>query len=144
MEDCIFCKIINGNIPSYKIHETADFVSILDINPNVKGTTLVISKKHHASNPMEIPNEILKKGIIAAKEISKILSSKLNVERVGMAIDGTGVNHFHIKLYPFHKGESGLGEAHERVYFEHYPGYLTTQLGPQEDFSELEKLAKSF
>ena len=141
MTDCIFCKIIKGDIPSYKIFENDEFITILDINPNVKGTSLVISKEHHPSNPTEIPDDVFQNAFTTAKIVSNQLCKALEVERVGIAIDGTGIDHFHIKLYPFYKGKVDLEEAHERVYFESYPGYLTTQLGPQADFNELEKLA---
>ncbi|MFA5403361.1 MAG: HIT domain-containing protein, partial [Ignavibacteria bacterium] len=48
-EDCIFCKIIAGEIPSYKVYEDEDFIGILDIFPNTKGMTLLIPKEHYDS-----------------------------------------------------------------------------------------------
>ena len=49
MENCIFCKIIKGEIPSSKVWEDENFIAILDINPNTEGVTLVIPKKHYDS-----------------------------------------------------------------------------------------------
>jgi len=143
MNDCIFCKIISGEIPSFKIFENDTHIAILDINPNTKGVTLVISKEHYPSNVLLVDNDIYNKTLLAAKEVAKKLADKLNLERVGIAIEGTGVDHLHIKLYPFHKGENQkLEETPERIYNEVYPGYLTTQIGPEADFKELEGLAK--
>ena len=49
MEDCIFCKIVNGEIPSYTVYQDDDTLAFLDINPNTQGHTLVIPKKHAAN-----------------------------------------------------------------------------------------------
>lgn len=142
--DCIFCKIIKGEIPSVKIWEDNEFLAILDINPNTKGMTLVLTKEHYESYAFEMQNEIYQKFMQAAKKVAKILEKGLNVGRVTMVIEGMGVNHAHIKLYPLH----GLGEkfteiwAKEKIFFDKYKGYITTQLGPQANLEELKKLAE--
>ena len=145
MNDCIFCKIVNSEIPSFKIYEDATHLAFLDINPNTKGVTLVIPKKHNDSNPLKIDEVTYTETLGVAREVSKKLAEKLNVARVGMAIEGMGVNHFHIKLYPFYlsrEATNNLPVSDDRIYNKTYPGYLTTQLGPQADFKELENLAK--
>ncbi|HUT96252.1 MAG TPA: HIT family protein [Candidatus Paceibacterota bacterium] len=144
MEECLFCKIIKGEIPSFKIWEDDDFLAILDINPNTKGMTLVLTKEHYNSYAFEMPDEIYQKFLLAAKKVAKILEKGLGVQRVAMVMEGMGVNHAHIKLYPLH----GLGEkfietwVKEKEFFEKYPGYISTILGPQADPEELKKLAK--
>lgn len=146
MSDCVFCKIIAGEIPSFKIWEDQDFLAFLDINPNVRGTTLVVSKEHFNSNPIEVPDVVLAGLIKVAKAISVKLCSALSVKRVGFAIDGTGINHLHMKLYPFHGLNNDFHSAEDtesKPFFEVYPGYLTTQVGPQADFGELQSIAQS-
>ncbi|MDD4995886.1 MAG: HIT domain-containing protein [Patescibacteria group bacterium] len=144
MSECIFCKIINGEIPSHKIWENDEFLAILDISPNTKGMTLVMPKKHYNSYAFEMPDDIYQRFMQAGKEVAKLLDKKLKTQRTALVMEGMGVNHAHLKLYPLH----GLGkkfismEAKEKVFFENYPGYLSTLLGPQADSDELKKLAE--
>lgn len=143
MNECIFCKIVKGEIPSFKIFEDKDTLAFLDINPNTLGVTLVIPKMHTESSIVTTDKDMYINTLNKAKEIATILANKLKVERVGLAIEGSGVNHLHIKLYPFHTDKNNnIGEAETRVFNKTYPGYLTTQLGPQADFEELRKLSE--
>jgi hypothetical protein len=66
------------------------------------------------------------------------------VKRVAMVMEGMGVNHAHIKLYPLYGIEEKFKEiwAKDKVFFEKYEGYISTQLGPQADISALKKLAE--
>lgn len=142
--DCIFCKIIKGEIPSVRIWEDKNFVAFLDAFPNTKGMTLVMPKKHFDSDAIEMNDKFYKDFFLAAKKVAKLLKRGLKVNRVAMVMEGMGVNHAHIKLYPLH----GVGPkfkaiwTEENVFFEKYQGYLTTQLGPQADLKKLEKLSK--
>lgn len=144
MADCIFCKIVNGEIPSVKFWENKEFMAILDVNPNTKGMTLIISKKHYPSYIFEMPNSIYSKMLLAAKKVSLMLDKKLRVQRTAMVMEGMGINHAHIKLYPLHGLDKKFEEmwAKDKVFFERYNGYITTQLGPQADINELKKLAE--
>ncbi|MBN1916132.1 HIT domain-containing protein [Candidatus Dojkabacteria bacterium] len=107
MDDCIFCKIVKGEIPSFKIIENENFAVILDAFPRIEGQVLVISKEHISSNFDEVPDEILKKGILIAKTISSTLRKSLNSPRVLEIIEGLDVDHMHIKLYPLPTNFSG-------------------------------------
>lgn len=144
MSDCVFCKIVSGEFDSAKIWEDEKFLAFLDINPNSKGMTLVIPKAHFDSYAFDMNNQDFTEFSLAAKKVAKLLENAFNVKRVAMVMEGLGVDHAHFKLYPIH----GLGKkfeqilAPERVYFENYPGYFTTQLGPQKSLEELKKLAK--
>lgn len=148
MNDCIFCKIVKGEIPSFKIFEDDNTLAFLDINPNTNGVTLVIPKTHTESNLVITDTDLYINALNKAKKIAGILAKKLNVERVGLAIEGSGVNHLHIKLYPFHADKNlnqlnkPMGENETRIFNEIYPGYLTTQLGPQANFEELKNLSE--
>lgn len=142
---CIFCKIISWDIPSYKIRENDDFIAILDVFPNCKGQTLLISKKHYDSDLFEIKDkELYKNVILSTDEVIQLLKKKLKVQRVWMIIEGMGVNHLHIKLYPMHwlEWERNQNIWGEKVFFNNYPWYLTTEIGEQADFQELANIQK--
>ncbi len=144
MVDCIFCKITKGEIPSFKIWEDDLFMAILDINPNCKGQTLILTKEHYDSDLLKMDDETYSKMFLAAKHVSELLKKALGVNRVGLIFEGTGVNHAHIKLYPMHGVDKEFDEIinEERVWFDKYPGFLTSKMGPQADFKELEKIAE--
>jgi len=144
MESCIFCKIVKGEIPCYKIYEDTEFLAFLDIYPNTEGMTLVISKKHYNSYAFDMPEEEYTKLMKVTKKVAELLDKKLNVKRTAMVMEGMGINHVHIKLYPMHRLENKdqIIEAKERVFFEKYPGYITTLMGSEADHKELAELAK--
>lgn len=144
MEDCIFCKIAKGEIDSAKIWEDENFLAILDLNPNTKGMTLVLTKNHYDSYVFSMPNDIYQKFMLASKNVAKILEKSLGVRRVAMVAEGMGVNHAHIKLYPMHGLEKDFKEllAKDQIFFKDYSGYITTQLGPRVNIKELKKLAE--
>jgi len=144
MEDCIFCKIVKGEIPCFKVYEDKDFLAFLDINPNTKGMTIVVTKKHYPSYVFNMPEEVYEKFMKTVKKIAKILDKVLDVKRTAMVMEGMGINHAHIKLYPLHGLEEEFKEiwAEEKVFFDKYKGYITTQLGPRADDKKLEELAK--
>lgn len=144
MAECIFCKIVKGEIPSYKVYKDEEFLAFLDIQPNVKGMTLVITKKHYPSYAFELPQEVYVKLMDVSKKVAKSIDKALNVKRTAMVMEGMGINHAHIKLYPLHGLEKEFEEiwAPEKIFFEKYKGYVTTQLGPKADSKELEEIAK--
>ena len=144
MENCIFCKIVNGEIPSVKIWEDKKYIAFLDIKPNTKGMTLVIPKKHFDSDIFDMPEKDAQELLAAARKVVKLLEKGLKVKRVAMVTEGMEINHVHIKLYPIH----GLDEkfkvmiAKEKIYFDKYLGYITTLEGPLKSKEELEKVAE--
>lgn len=102
--DCIFCKILNGDIPSNKVFENDNFIAILDAFPANEGHTLVIPKKHF-ENIFEIDEEILKEGYAIAKKVANSIKKSLNIENINIlqnngALAGQTVNHFHIHVIP--------------------------------------------
>ncbi len=144
MKDCIFCKIAQGRMEAAKIWEDDEFVAFLDIFPNTKGMALVVPKKHYPSYAFDMPDDVYARLMLAAKKVALLLDKKLPVQRTAMAMEGMALDHVHIKLYPMH----GLGEkfkevlADEKIFFEKYEGYISTQLGPKADMKELKKLAE--
>ena len=102
--NCIFCKILNGEIPSNKVFENDNFIAILDAFPANEGHTLVIPKKHY-ENIFEIDENTLKEGYAIAKKIANSIKKALNVEDINIlqnngALAGQTVNHFHIHIIP--------------------------------------------
>ena len=144
MKDCLFCKIINGEIPCHKVYEDRDFLAFLDIHPNTKGMTLVVPKKHHHSDAFDMPRKAYLDLMLISKKIAKLLEEKLDVKRVAMVMEGMGIDHIHIKLYPLHGLKDKFVEtwADKKVFFEKYGGYITTLMGKRADDKELARLAK--
>ncbi len=144
MEDCVFCKIVNREIDSAKIWEDEKFIAILDIMPNTKGMTLVLTKEHYDSYAFDMPKKEYLEFMSASKKVAKILEKGLGVKRVAMVMEGMGINHAHIKLYPLHGLEEKFEEtwAEKRVFFEKYEGYITTQSGEQVELRKLKDIAK--
>ena len=144
MENCIFCKIAKGEINSAKIWEDKNFIAILDINPNTNGMALVLPKKHFDSDAFLMPDEDYQELMTAVKKVTGILRKGLDVNRVAMVAEGMGVNHVHIKLYPLYGIEKKFKEiwAKEKVFFDNYQGYISTQLGPEAEIEDLNNLAE--
>ncbi len=109
MDSCIFCKIVNGEIPSKKIYENDYVYSFLDISPQSKGHVLVIPKKH-SRDIYEIDNDTLCEVMKAVKKLSVNIKEKLNPEGLNIVqnsgeIAGQSVFHFHIHIIPRYKRE---------------------------------------
>lgn len=97
MTDCIFCKIVKGEIPCYKIYEDNDFLAFLDAFPLNKGHTLVIPKKHeHWVWDVENPGKYWE----ISTKIAKALRKAFNPERITSFVLGEQVPHAHIWLVP--------------------------------------------
>ena len=95
----IFTKIIEGDIPSYKIAENDKFYAFLDINPLAKGHTLVIPKKE-TDYIFDIEDNILSEMIVFAKKVGLAIEANIPCKRIGLAVLGLEVPHAHIHLIP--------------------------------------------
>ncbi len=98
----IFTKIIQGEIPSYKIAETEDYYAFLDIRPLVKGHVLAVPKME-VDYIFDLPEEVLSGLMTFAQKVSKAIASVVPCKRVGVLVVGTEVPHAHIHLIPFNK-----------------------------------------
>lgn len=97
----IFTKIINGDIPSYKIAEEEDYFAFLDINPNSRGHTLCIPKKE-VDRIFDL-DEATYTGLMAfARKVGKAIEAAVPCKRVGMTVIGLEVPHVHVHLIPLH------------------------------------------
>lgn len=95
----VFSKIISGEIPAYIIAENKDFLAFLDINPLVKGHTLVIPKKE-TDLIFDIEDDAFQALFLFAKKIAKQLQKSISCKKVGIAVIGLEVAHAHIHLVP--------------------------------------------
>ena len=144
MENCIFCKIVKGEIESYPIYEDKEFMAFLTPFPNTKGLTIVIPKEHKNSYIFSQEDKFYCKFLKIIKKVAKNLDKKLNVARCALVFEGTGIDHLHAKLYPLH-GKLAYQTnvwAKEKIFFENYEGYISTQEGPEANKAELKELAK--
>jgi len=95
----IFTKIINGEIPSYKIAEDENYLAFLDVNPNAKGHTLCVPKQE--INKIFDMEEDHYLGLMQfSKKVAKALEKSIDCKRVGMAVVGLEVPHVHVHLIP--------------------------------------------
>ncbi len=105
MEDCIFCKIIKGELPSSKIYEDNDFIVFLDIFPVSEGHVLVVPKKH-CQLVADLDDEVLSKMMVLAGKIIKAMKiSNIKIEALNLFIAdgkqaGQEVPHVHLHLIP--------------------------------------------
>ncbi len=95
----IFTKIVNGEIPCYKIAETTDFLAFLDVNPNAIGHTLCIPKKE-IDKIFDLNEETYLRLMQFSKKIAQALEKAIPCKRVGMAVIGLEVPHAHVHLIP--------------------------------------------
>lgn len=146
MNDCIFCKIVKGEAPFHKIWEDKNHLAFLSIFPNTEGVTVVITKKHHSSYVFNLPDDILKKLVIASKKVANLLDTKLkDVGRTGMIFEGFGVDHIHAKLLPMHGTKDKKWKpknSNINKYFTKYEGYLSSHDYKRADDKKLKELAK--
>jgi histidine triad (HIT) family protein len=101
MGNCIFCKIIKNELPSYKIYEDENILSFLTINPTKKGHVLVIPKKHD-NYFFDLEDQELSELVIKAKPIASALKKvfKPKSGKVALSVMGIGVPHVHLHLIP--------------------------------------------
>ena len=95
----IFSKIVNGEIPAYKVAESNDYLAFLDINPLCKGHTLVIPKKE-IDYIFDLSDNDLQGLILFAKKVAKGIEKTIPCKRIGIAVIGLEIPHAHIHLIP--------------------------------------------
>ena len=112
MEKDIFCKIVSGEIPCYKLYEDDDVLAFLDISQVTKGHALVISKKHFDTF-IATPKEIMHKVMDVAQRIGQVEISMLGAKGVNILTNcyeaaGQSVRHFHVHVIPRYGKEEGI------------------------------------
>ena len=109
-DNCIFCKIANGEIPSRTIYEDEDFRVIMDMAPATKGHSLIMPKNHY-KNIYEIADDTAAKVFPLAKKMAALMTEKLgadgfNIVQNNNAVAGQTVFHFHVHLIPRYNNDN--------------------------------------
>lgn len=108
-DDCIFCKIANGEIPSKTLYEDEKFRVILDLGPATKGHALILPKEH-AANLYELPDETASEALVLAKKIACTMKEKLHCDGLNLIqnngeVAGQTVMHFHLHVIPRYEND---------------------------------------
>jgi len=128
VKDCIFCRIIRGELPCYKIHENQNYLAFLDIFPRNTGQAVIVPKKHLPSKLTDNDKENILNLTSFAIDVAKKIENKIpEVERCQFVIEGFQLNHLHVKLYP--------------AYFPEPNVHSITESGERAVDEELQKLA---
>ena len=103
-DDCIFCKIANGEIPSRSLYEDDEFKVIMDLAPATKGHSLILPKNHF-DNLYELPDETAGKAMMLAKKMATVMTDKLSCDGFNLVQNngdcaGQTIFHFHLHLIP--------------------------------------------
>jgi diadenosine tetraphosphate (Ap4A) HIT family hydrolase len=133
MTDTIFDKIIRGEMDCYKVWEDDKHLAFLTPYPNTPGFTVLIPKTNLSDYIFSLDEEPYIDLMKAAKKVAKILEKALDVPRVALVFEGTGVAYVHAKLIPLHgelAAKTNVWSKHTE-YSDEYMGFLTTAEGPQ-------------
>lgn len=147
---CVFCEIAEGRLATPGVFWSDDeFMAVLSIDPNTEGFTSVIPKRHFASDVLKVPDDVLQRFILASKKVAFILENYFeDVGRVGVIMEGTGIDHAHIKLVPMHgtenlkRGEWKQVLSGKEFWFDTYEGWISSGSGPRADVEKLRMLAE--
>ena len=109
-KNCIFCKILAGDIPSAVVYEDEEFKVILDVGPAAKGHMLILPKEHY-SDILTMPEELVAKAFILAKKMAAKMESVLGCDGINVVQNnheaaGQTVFHFHMHLIPRYEGDN--------------------------------------
>lgn len=103
-KNCVFCKIVNFELPSNKVYENDKVLAFLDITPVAKGHTLVVPKQHHQMMT-DTPDELIAEVFTAAKKIMKTMKKAFKADFIALSVVGVDVPHFHVHLIPRYKDD---------------------------------------
>ena len=143
--ECVFCKIVEGRAPCHKLWEDDSHIAFLSIFPNTRGFTVVATKDHAPSYIFSLEDSRLHGLMTAAKKVALLLDASFkDVGRTGCMMEGFGVDHAHVKLFPMHgtAGDWQVIKSSVHKYFERYEGYLSSHDHVRADDRELHELAQ--
>lgn len=133
MPDTVFDQIIRGEIKSYVVWQDEKHIAFLTPYPNTPGLTVVIPKTNPGDYIFSLEDDTYTELLLATKKVAKILEKALNIPRVALVFEGTGVAHVHAKLYPLYGPLASQTDvwSEETEFVEEYRGWLTTLEGPK-------------
>lgn len=142
MPDTIFDKIVRNEIPSYKVWEDDNFLAFLTPFPNTPGLTVVIPKQNPGDYIFDINPELYADFMSAIRTVADLLQKALEVKRVALVFEGTGVAYVHAKLYPLYGEIASQTDvwSEEKEFVEEYRGWITTLEGPEMDEARLQDI----
>lgn len=142
MSDTIFDKIVRGEMEAYVVWEDPDYLAFLTPFPNTPGLTVVIPKVNPGSYVFALDDKAYNNLMCAVKTVSKLLEKALDVKRVALVFEGTGVAYVHAKLYPLHGELADQTDvwSDQTVFTDEYLGYITTVEGPKMDEAQLREI----
>lgn len=146
MNDCIFCGIVSGTIPSHRVWEDDKHLAFLSIFPNTDGFTVVIPKQHHDSYVTAVPSDVADDLFRAARAVARKIDTAFpDVGRTGFMFEGFGVNHLHAKLFPMHGTKDDSWRQHkstEKRFFTTYEGFMSSHDSDRADDTKLAEIAE--
>lgn len=144
MPETIFDKIVRNEIPSYKVWEDDRFLAFLTPFPNTPGLTVVIPKDNPGDYIFNIDSALYVDFMKAVKTVANLIEKALDVKRVALVFEGTGVAHVHAKLYPLYGDLASQTDvwSEETEFVEEYRGWITTIEGPEMKDERLTEIQK--
>jgi len=148
--NCIFCEIAKENIETSGLYwQDKNYMAWLSPFPNTEGFTVIIPKKHYGSDVLSMPDKKLQEFILVAKKLARKLEKGFkDVGRVGLIMEGTGIDHAHIKLFPMHdtqnlkKGKWKQVHSNNNKFFKKYEGYISSNDSKRVGETKLKALAR--
>ncbi len=132
MSDTIFDKIVRGEMSSYKVWEDDEHLAFLTPFPNTPGLTVVIPKTNPGDYLFALTDQQYDDLLRATRQVARLLQRALDVQRVALVFEGTGVAYVHAKLIPLHgelAAQTDVWSDHTS-YSDNYQGFITTAEGP--------------
>ena len=135
VDECVFCRIVDGAEPCYAVYEDEHHLGFLDIFPNTEAFSVVITKQCLPSDIARADGHVAAGLFEAARRVAaKIAAAYDDVDRCAMVFEGMMIDHLHAKVIPLHHtvgvqpGPQPETTARSHQYFEAYPGYVTTEI----------------
>ncbi len=144
MTDTIFDRIVRKEVKSWIVWESETHLAFLTPYGNTWGQTVVLPKEYLGDDVFEMEENSYIALMMACREVERLLKKGLEVQRVAMVIEGTGVPYVHAKLYPLHGKLAKSIDIEHPIHQEFYPeyvGYLSTVEGPKMRDEDLDKIA---
>ncbi len=142
MSDTIFDKIVRRELESYIVWEDDKHLAFLTPYPNTPGVTVVLPKVNPGDYVFSIDDAVYHDLLEATKLVAQLLERALDIPRVALVFEGTGVAYVHAKLYPLHgklANQTDVWSDHTE-FVEDYRGYITTIEGPKMDDAQLKTI----
>lgn len=140
----LFARIVRGELEQWRIWEDDEHVAFLTPFANTPGFTVLVPRRHLPSDIFSLDDAAYAALVHAAHAVMGVLKEALHVEKVGVFFEGFEIDYTHVKLIPVHARQTKGGPgviASRAPFYDKYPGYITTQPGPDTDIGSIEAFA---